>query len=297
MTPSIRLEAISKAYGGTLALDRIDLRVDGPVCLGILGPNGAGKTTMLKIITNISRPTGGVALVNGINVSEDPQKALSSVGSLIEQPEFYPYLRGREILEFVAKVRGLEEREIDADIGKIAQRTGCTEYLDKKSGILSRGMKQRLGLAAALIGDPEILILDEPTFGLDPRGMRDIREIIRELSSERRRIIMLSTHLTYEASEICERVIIVNRGRIVHDTGLRSEAEEVKVVLEEAPANLELPPALSSNFRVEGSTVIIRKSDGVANSELISYLAARGMRIKYILPGDSVEDMYVRVVD
>ncbi len=297
MTPSIRLEAISKAYGGTLALDRIDLRVDGPVCLGILGPNGAGKTTMLKIITNISRPTGGVALVNGINVSEDPQKALSSVGSLIEQPEFYPYLRGREILEFVAKVRGLEEREIDADIGKIAQRTGCTEYLDKKSGILSRGMKQRLGLAAALIGDPEILILDEPTFGLDPRGMRDIREIIRELSSERRRIIMLSTHLTYEASEICERVIIVNRGRIVHDTGLRSEAEEVKVVLEETPANLELPPALSSNFRVEGSTVIIRKSDGVANSELISYLAARGMRIKYILPGDSVEDMYVRVVD
>ncbi len=297
MTPSIRLEAISKAYGGTLALDRIDLRVDGPVCLGILGPNGAGKTTMLKIITNISRPTGGVALVNGINVSEDPQKALSSVGSLIEQPEFYPYLKGREILEFVAKVRGLEEREIDADIGKIAQRTGCTEYLDKKSGILSRGMKQRLGLAAALIGDPEILILDEPTFGLDPRGMRDIREIIRELSSERRRIIMLSTHLTYEASEICERVIIVNRGRIVHDTGLRSEAEEVKVVLEETPANLELPPALSSNFRVEGSTVIIRKSDGVANSELISYLAARGMRIKYILPGDSVEDMYVRVVD
>ncbi|MCL5678291.1 MAG: ABC transporter ATP-binding protein [Candidatus Thermoplasmatota archaeon] len=297
MTPSIRLESISKAYGGTLALDSIDLHVDGPVCLGILGPNGAGKTTMLKIITNISRPTGGVALVNGINVSEDPQKALSSVGSLIEQPEFYPYLRGREILEFVAKVRGLEEREIAADIGKIAQRTGCAGYLDKKSGILSRGMKQRLGLAAALIGDPEILILDEPTFGLDPRGMRDIREIIRELSSERRRIIMLSTHLTYEASEICERVIIVNRGRIVHDTGLRQEAEEVKVVLEEAPANLELPPALSSNFSVEGSTVIIRKRDGVANSELISYLAARGMRIKYILPGDSVEDMYVRVVD
>jgi ABC-2 type transport system ATP-binding protein len=297
MTPSLRLDAVSKAYGATLALDRVSLLVDGPVCLGVLGPNGAGKTTMLKVITNISRPTAGVALVNGINVAENPQKALSSVGSLIEQPEFYPYLRGREILEFVAKVRGLKGREIDAGIAETAAKTGCGGYLDRKAGTLSRGMKQRLGLAAALIGDPEILILDEPTFGLDPGGMRDIREIIRGLGAERRRIIMLSTHLTYEASEICDRVVIVNRGRIVHDTGLRLDTEEVKIVLEEAPADLALPPDLSSGFRVEGSTVIVTKNDGVSNSQLISYLASKGMRIRYILPGNSVEDMYVRVVD
>jgi ABC-2 type transport system ATP-binding protein len=285
MTPSLRLDAVSKAYGATLALDRVSLLVDGPVCLGVLGPNGAGKTTMLKVITNISRPTAGVALVNGINVAENPQKALSSVGSLIEQPEFYPYLRGREILEFVAKVRGLKGREIDAGIAETAAKTGCGGYLDRKAGTLSRGMKQRLGLAAALIGDPEILILDEPTFGLDPGGMRDIREIIRGLGAERRRIIMLSTHLTYEASEICDRVV------------MRLDTEEVKIVLEEAPADLALPPDLSSGFRVEGSTVIVTKNDGVSNSQLISYLASKGMRIRYILPGNSVEDMYVRVVD
>ncbi|MCL4330900.1 MAG: ABC transporter ATP-binding protein, partial [Candidatus Thermoplasmatota archaeon] len=209
--PSVLVEKVTKNYRDVRALNEVSLNLQEPGCIGILGPNGAGKTTLLKILTNIVKPTEGVALLNGINVSDEPEKALMDVGALVEQPEFYPYLTALETLKFVGRVKGVTEKNLNSEIQRVSRMTGIVEYLGRKTGNFSRGMKQRLSLACALISDPHIIILDEPTFGLDPRGMKEMRDLIKSLNQSKERIIILSTHLIYEAQEICDRVIIINK--------------------------------------------------------------------------------------
>src|SRR5229473_3636708 len=177
--PSIVAENLTKNYGSFTALFKLNLKIEGSKCVGFLGPNGAGKTTTLKIFTDMIRPTEGKALINGIDVHLNKRKALSSVGSLIESPEIYPSLTPREALSMVSEIRGLPRSEKRKKIEEVVSEVKMEEWLDKKVGKFSKGMKQRINISAALLSEPEILLLDEPSTGLDPRGMSEVREIVK----------------------------------------------------------------------------------------------------------------------
>ncbi len=206
------LEAInlSKKYGEFYALRNLNLRVEGSKCVGYLGPNGAGKTTTLKIFTSLLRPTTGDAIINGFSVQKDVKRALKDVGTLIETPDFYPYLTPVELLSMLCDIRGAEKE----DIKNALEEVKLYQWRDKKVGKFSKGMKQRLAMAAALVTNPSILILDEPTTGMDPQGMAEIREIIKSLKKDGR-LIFMSSHLLPEVTEVCDEVAMINRGNLL----------------------------------------------------------------------------------
>lgn len=294
---SISIRKLSKKYGNLQALDGITLNVEEPMVLGILGPNGAGKTTMLKLITGILRPTSGEVLVNGKSVKDDPRNVLMDVGSLIEQPEFYPYLTGYESLRFVCRIRGKSTRECAAEIERVSEITSIGGYLNRKTGDYSRGMKQRLGIAAALICDPKILVLDEPTTGLDPKGMKEIREIIRKISFDEKHIVILSTHLLNEAREVCDRVTIVNNGKLAYDsTELRNNSTlSIKITGDFKGKKINDPSI--SEYRTEGDRLVIRKSEGYQNHSVIKYLVDSGFQVEEVYTYDNLENEYIRIVE
>ena len=291
--PTVHLENISKKFGTFSALKDVNITIDGPGCIGVLGPNGAGKTTMLKILTNIVRPSVGNALVNGISVSEYPAKALARVGALVEQPEFYPYLTAREILDFVMKIKQISGKR-DEELKRVAELTSITSYLDRKAGQFSRGMKQRLGLAVALVGSPDVLILDEPTFGLDPSGMKNVRDTIKRLNEEKNMIIILSTHLIYEAQEVCDRILIINRGSVEYDT-VNGESGNLKIEFETRPDGLKFPGDIAEEISVDGNSIYLKKMNGMKNSDIISYCQENGLRVKWVLPYNDIEDTYINI--
>ena len=206
------LEAVnlSKKYGNFYALKNLNLKIEGSKCIGYLGPNGAGKTTTLKLFTNLLNPTSGEAIINGYNVKKEPKKALRDIGALIETPDFYPHLTPIEILSMTCEIRGANKR----DIIHALEEVKLDEWRGKKVGKFSKGMKQRLAMATALVTNPSILILDEPTTGMDPQGMSEIREIIKSLKKEGK-LILMSSHLLPEVTEVCDEVAMINRGNLL----------------------------------------------------------------------------------
>lgn len=216
--PSIEAVGLSKRYGQFAALSDLSLKVEGTKCVGLLGSNGAGKTTTLKIFTDMVRPSEGVALINGVSVRENKREALEACGTLIESPEIYPSLTSHQALSMVAELRGVPRAERDPLVSEAIAEVKMTEWEDKKIGKLSKGMKQRVNIAAALICKPEVVLLDEPTTGLDPGGMSDVREIVKSLKSKGR-LIFMSSHLLNEVEDVCDEVAIIDRGRLlVYDT-------------------------------------------------------------------------------
>ncbi len=205
------LEAINltKKYGNFYALKNLNLRVEGGKCIGYLGPNGAGKTTTLKLFTNLLRPTSGETIINGYSVQRNMKKALKDVGTLIETPGFYPYLTPIEILSMICDIRGADKGEIKHTLETVK----LYRWRNKRVGKFSKGMKQRLAMAAALVTNPSILILDEPTTGMDPQGMAEIRNIIKSLKREGK-LIFMSSHLLPEVTEVCDEVAMINRGTL-----------------------------------------------------------------------------------
>lgn len=294
---SVEIKSLTKHYGSLVALDSISIDIEGPMVLGILGPNGAGKTTMLKLITGILRPTSGEVLVNGRSVRDEPKKVLMDVGSLIEQPEFYPYLTGYESLRFVCRIRGMAADKCDDEIARVSKLTSTTKYLHRRTGNYSRGMKQRLGIAAALICDPKILVLDEPTTGLDPKGMKEIREIIRKISFDGEHIVMLSTHLLNEAREVCDRVTIINNGKLSYDSSDLKDSKTITVKLTGDFRSLGMNDPSISEYRSEGDRLIIRKMDGYQNHDVIRYLIESGFQVQEVYAYDNLENRYVSIVE
>src|SRR5438034_4270118 len=216
--PSIEAVNLSKRYGSFPALSNLNLKIEGSKCVGFLGPNGAGKTTTLKIFTDMIRASEGRALINGIEVHPNKKKALESAGALIESPEIYPSLTPREALSMVAELRGLPKGERRKTIEDAVAEVKMEEWLDKKVGRFSKGMKQRINIAAALLSDPEVVLLDEPTTGLDPRGMAEVRDIVKSLKT-RNRLIFMSSHLLNEVQDICDEVAMIDHGKLlVYDT-------------------------------------------------------------------------------
>jgi ABC-type multidrug transport system ATPase subunit len=207
----VETNELSKTYGALRAVDRVSLSVWRGEVYGFLGPNGAGKTTTLRMLAGLVTPTGGSASVLGDRPGSP--RALAGTGVLIEAPRFHPYLSGRDNLRVVARYAGVPDRRVEAALGTVdlAGRGG-----DRYAGY-SLGMKQRLGVAAALLKDPELLILDEPTNGLDPAGMRDMRALLRDLG-ERGHTVLLSSHLLAEVQQLCDRVGVISGGRLLAES-------------------------------------------------------------------------------
>ncbi|MCG8347410.1 MAG: ABC transporter ATP-binding protein [Chloroflexales bacterium] len=203
-------ERLTKHYKRRIAVDNLSLEVRRGEVFGFLGPNGAGKTTTILMLLNLVKPTSGRALVLGHNVQQNPVTALRRVGAMIEAPAFYPYLSGRDNLRVLARADGLSDARITPALAAVELESRARD----RFGSYSQGMKQRLAIAATLLADPELIILDEPTNGLDPAGTVEIRALIRSLA-EGGRTIFLCSHLLHEVEQVCQRVAILKEGRMV----------------------------------------------------------------------------------
>jgi ABC-2 type transport system ATP-binding protein len=219
----IEAQDLTRRYGGFTAVDGISFAVSGREILGMLGPNGAGKTTTLRMITGFLPPTSGRVTVAGKDLFEAPHAARRQIGYLPENVALYPEMRVREYLAYRARLEGLSRAEARRSIPSAVERCLLGDVRDQIIGTLSKGYRQRVGLATAILHDPQVLVLDEPTVGLDPKQIIAIRELIRELGRER--TLLLSTHILPEVELLCDRVVIIDRGRMVAQGTPRSLGE------------------------------------------------------------------------
>jgi ABC-2 type transport system ATP-binding protein len=209
----IEVQHITKRYGGVTAVDDVSFRVDKGEILGFLGPNGAGKTTTMRILTGYMPPTDGKATVAGFDVFTHPIEAKRRTGYLPETPPLYPDMTVREYLDFAARIKGVPPKERRDRVTAVMKRTHVADMADRHCSKLSKGYRQRVGLGQALIHNPEVLILDEPTAGLDPKQIIETRDLIRSLAGDH--TIVLSTHILPEVAQTCQRIVIIHKGRVV----------------------------------------------------------------------------------
>jgi ABC-2 type transport system ATP-binding protein len=278
----IVIEHLSKQYGKLLAVNDLSLAVERGVCVGFLGPNGAGKTTTIKMLTNLLRATNGKAYLNGVDVIRHPKAALDRVGAVVETPEFYPQLTPYECL---VKLLDVAER---------------------RTGTFSKGMKQRLAIAQALMHQPSILILDEPTSGLDPRGMVEVRDIIKGLIKTDITILM-SSHLLYEVQEVCDKVAIIDRGVLLKYDSVKnlSTGQDVTVTINTldpiTPPEFKAIKALKDVKSVNRTQMLTLKISFGGGSQA-QYRVLRGIMntgvrvVSYMPQRAAIEDIYLQLV-
>ncbi len=209
----IQVENITKRYGNFTAVDGISFDIDEGEIVGFLGPNGAGKSTTMNMITGFIEPSDGRIIVDGYDISKKPKKAKRQIGYMPEGVPLYSDLTVKEFVAYMADLKGCEKKTKKEEIKKVLEETGLTEVQNKLTKNLSRGYKQRVSMAGALVGNPKVIILDEPTVGLDPKQVTEIRTLIKNLG--KKHTVILSSHILSEVSQICNRVIIINKGKIV----------------------------------------------------------------------------------
>ena len=209
----IQVKNLVKQYGEFTAVNDVSFEVQKGRILGFLGPNGAGKTTTMRILTGFMPATSGEVKIAGFDIFSQPMEARKRIGYLPEIPPLYPDLSVREYLIFVAKLKGVSKKDIPDRIDVVAGQCGLKDVLDQRNGTLSKGFRQRVGLAQALINDPEVMVLDEPTIGLDPNQIKEIRDLIRKLAGKH--TVILSTHILPEVTMTCDDVVIINQGKVV----------------------------------------------------------------------------------
>ena len=216
----IEVEQLTKRYGSVKAIDNVSFRVEKGEILGFLGPNGAGKTTTMRILTGFLPATSGTAKVAGFDVFTESAEVRRRIGYLPENPPLYTEMTTESYLRFVARIKGMPRNAIEDAIDRVITTCGLENVRRRLLGQLSKGYRQRAGLAQALIHDPPVLVLDEPTIGLDPIQIREIRALVQQLAGER--TIILSTHILPEVSQICEKVVIINEGQVVLEQDMAS---------------------------------------------------------------------------
>lgn len=217
---SISIKNLTKTYGTQKAIDGISFEIQKGEIVGFLGPNGAGKSTTMKILTGYLEANSGEAIVNGFDIALQPMQAKTSIGYLPEHNPLYLEMYVREFLNFAGSLYHMKGKELKARVDELITMVGLEQEKHKKIGQLSKGYRQRVGLAQALIHDPEILILDEPTTGLDPNQLSEIRSLIKKVGQDK--TVIFSTHIMQEVESICERIIIISKGKIVADDTLKS---------------------------------------------------------------------------
>lgn len=269
---SIVVEGVTKMYGEQKALDNVSFKVKRGEVLGFLGPNGAGKSTMMKIISCFIPPTSGKVIVNGSDIESESMKVRSSVGYLPESNPLYYDMYVKEYLLFVCGLYGINSDATDR-VEKMIAKTGLQREQHKKIGQLSKGYKQRVGIAQALIHDPDILILDEPTSGLDPNQLQDIRALIKALGKEK--TVMFSSHIMQEVEAVSDRIIIIDKGKLVTDRAVRDDqgTSLQQIVVE---------------FESEVDQSVLAQIDGV-------HSVIQGDGFTYTIEGDRAEDIRKKV--
>ncbi len=296
----IETDGLTKRYSGglrnsdTLAVDRISFRVEPGQVFGFLGPNGCGKTTTIGMLLGIITPTGGSFRLLGGSTPRELHAARQRIGATLEYPNFYPYLNCRDNLQLVARVKGRGESEIQDTL----EMVGLRDRQKTKFKACSLGMKQRLALGATMLGDPELIILDEPANGLDPAGQREIREIIGELAN-RGKTIFLSSHLLHEVERTCTDVAIVEAGRLVK-LGSVDEITSARIVVAiRAEGALETLSATASEFpgatgaRIEEDRVLV-SLERAEVAELNRFLVERGIYVSHLtLERQTLEDAFM----
>ncbi len=295
----VRARGLVKRYGEIVAVDHVDLTVQAGDVYGYLGPNGAGKTTSLRMALGLIRPTAGRVTLFGRDPQVDGARALTGVAGFVEAPRFYPYLSGRTNLEMLAALDG------DGAAGRIERALATVDLTARakhKVGGYSHGMRQRLGLAAALLRDPRLLILDEPATGLDPAGIRDMRTLIRQLADEGI-TVLLSSHQLAEVEEVCDRVAIIRAGRIVYEGALhdlkRTAATAYRLATtddDRAEAVCRSQPAIRDVRREGGELRFNAEEDDVARLSVA--LIEAGAAIRILAPQTaSLEDLFFRLTE
>jgi ABC-2 type transport system ATP-binding protein len=285
----VSTQRLTKTFGQRTAVDAVDLTVRRGEVYGFLGPNGAGKTTTLRMLLGLVRPTSGRATVHGLRPG-DPA-AVARTGSLVEGPGFYPYLSGRENLRVLARYRRLGDREVD----RVLDRVDLTERGGDRFKAYSLGMKQRLGVAAALLGDPDLLVLDEPTNGLDPAGMADMRALVVDVAAGGQ-TVLLSSHLLAEVQEICDRVGIISGGRLLVESTVADlrGGTAIRLVADPVDRALAVAMRVAGDDAVEVDGPVLRVSGSAGKApELARALVGAGVDIAELTPVErSLEDVF-----
>ncbi len=300
---ALAVRGLRKRYGDLDAVDGLDLEVPRGELYGFLGPNGAGKTTTIRMALGLILPTEGDVEVLGERVGPGSPPPLHRVGALVEEPAFWPFLSGRRNLEYMARAggSGAETRARLDRVDDVLARVGLTDAADRRVKTYSQGMRQRLGIALALLGEPELLMLDEPTNGLDPTGMREVRGLLRGLA-DAGCTVFVSSHLLGEVEAICDRVGVMARGRLVAEGPpgtLRGAVTDHRLDLDDPVRALEVLGAMAGvAAEAAPGGVRVRLGDSVGPADVNAALVAAGIRISALMPErDSLEDVFFSLVE
>jgi ABC-2 type transport system ATP-binding protein len=300
----IQVEHLSKAYGAVRAVDDVSFTLTQGEVAALLGPNGSGKSTLMRCVIGYSSPTAGRVRVGGVDVDARPVAARREIGYLPEQVSLYPELTVRRYLRFVAGMKGLDGGTARAAVGQALERCALGSVADRPTGVLSKGYRQRVGLAQALLGDPKVLVLDEPTVGLDPVQTVEMRDLLRTLTGC---TVLLSTHVLGEAAALCGRIVILSRGRLVaEDTpaGLAARAggvERVVVRVEGPPDEVVavlagLPGVLGVEREADRITMRTERAEAVQRVVAAAVVARGWTLLELGIATPSLEDLFVRAV-
>jgi ABC-2 type transport system ATP-binding protein len=305
----IQIKNLRKEFGKTVAVDDISFSFDSGHIFGFVGPNGAGKTTTMRIISTIEEPTAGDVMLNGISATEEPELARRAVGYVPDSLPAHSDITVHEYLDFYARAYGLRGGKRRQSVSAVEEFTGLTGILDKHLKALSKGMKQRVSLARALVHDPDVLVLDEPAAGLDPRARVELRELLGVLA-EQKKAILISSHILTELTEICNGVVIIERGRILESGSIEEVLQKsvprktmaVRLLSNSEPGPAQLLKELLqmprvANAREAASEILFDiESDEAAGSEILGQLVARGYRIsEYRQTKADLEDIFMTV--
>ncbi len=307
----IKVENLVKRYGSNYALNNVSFEIKDGEIVGLLGPNGAGKSTTMNILTGYLSSTSGSAYIDGINVLDEPLRAKKLIGFLPEQPPLYPDMTVGEYLKFVYELKGCK-LDMDAHLSEIMSVVKLTDVKKRLIKNLSKGYKQRVGIAQALVGDPKVVIFDEPTVGLDPKQILEVRNLLRTLA--KRHTVILSTHILAEVQAVCERVIIINKGELIADErtdnltktiedGYRYEIKiagpqkEVQRVISDSIGVKSVTPTGQKD--ADAFTYIVESKSGVdIRRPIFSICASRNWPILGLTPqGTDLESVFIRLVE
>src|SRR5947209_4609261 len=310
----IKVEGLTKRYARNVAVDNISFEVEKGEIVGFLGPNGAGKTTTMRVLTCFLPPTSGKASVAGFDVLENPHEVKKRIGYLPETPPLYPEMEVLDYLKFVAKLKGLSGADVGKRADEAAGRCALGDVRHKLIGKLSKGYRQRVGLAQAILHNPDVLILDEPTSGLDPKQINETRDLIKSLAGDH--TIILSTHILPEVEQTCQQVIIINKGRLVAtdsvsnlqsrargaetmlvEVGSRDGALDTEAVREQLEKVAGVSRVTFKGKRPQGSTFEVENRKGsFARGDLARAVVAAGWDLNEMRPASvSLEEIFLQL--
>jgi len=301
----IRTENLTKRYGSTIAVNNLNLEIEEGEVFGLLGPNGAGKTTTILMLLGLTEPDEGKATINGIDCTRNPIAVKRITGYLPDNVGFYDDLTGRENLRFTGQLNNLKPADIEQRIDFLLKRVNMEHAADKKVGTYSRGMRQRLGIADVLMKDPKVVILDEPTLGIDPEGIRELLALIKELSKKDGRTVLVSSHQLHQVQQVCDRVGIFVKGKLVASGHIESLGKQVlsdgimTIEFGAYPDNEKLVELIKSidgvkEVKREKSMFLINSAEDVRNT-LADQAVRNGYSLSHLrLRGGDLDDIYRR---